>query len=468
MGVASTQHLNFINGEFVSSTSGKWLQKRLLSDQAIGPEIKPEIKREVADSDLMDVVRAVQAANKALPNWIKTTPEQRAQTLLKIADLIEKQAGAFAKVIFEDLGTNEAETLRSSIPVAIEHFRAHARAIDPSVMEKQSPPLGLVAAIFPASDPLVCMASRIAPALAYANVMIAKASRFTPATGALFSQVVKEAEIPAGVFNLLQGRGDEVGEAIVRHPGIQAISFMGSTETGRKVALSAAESFKKVHYSLGAKNPVLVFANTDLTTTIPQVARLCLGSHPSLAYKGSRLFIQESIFKPAVELLKTEIEKSPTMPLAKPEHVTRYNEAIRLALKENGRPIVGGGEMSESNHWVMPALFADLTNCSTLQQDEIAGPLVLASSFKYQHEALKHANVSPYGRLGFVFENDPEKALRVAEKLEAGSVFTNNSNVRFDALEEIPLLKNSGFSPEGGAALARFFSRGAKIFNVHT
>lgn len=458
MGAVSNQDLNFIGGEFVPATSGKWLQKRFSGDT--GNE------SQVADSDLMDVVRAVQAANKALPDWIKTTPEQRIQSLLKIASLIEERSAAFAKAIFKDLGTSEAETLENSIPVALEHFRAHAWAIDPSVMGKQNPPLGLVAAIFPASDPLVCLASRVAPALACANAMIAKVSHFTPATGALFSQVIKDAEIPAGVFNLLQGRGEDVGEAIVRHPGISAISFMGSTETGRKVALSAAESFKKVHFSLGAKNPVLVFANTDLAATIPQVARLCLGLHPAQAYKGSRLFIQESVFKPALDLLKTEIEKAGAPPLAKPEHVARYNEAIRLALKENGKPIMGGGEASDSNHWVRPALFADLTNCSTLQQDEIAGPLVLATSFKYQHEALKHANVSPYGRLGFVFENETEKALRVAEKLETGSVFINNSNVRFDALEDVPLVKNSGFSPEGGASLARFFSRGSKIFNL--
>ena len=396
MAEVSKKDLNFIAGEFVGAVSGNWLQKRLPRD--------PNASVQIPDSDLMDVVRAVQASNRALADWVKTTSEDRVRVLARIASLIEENAGDFADAAWDDLGTARTETLGSSIPAAIEHFRAHSRSIDPNLMRHEAAPVGIVGLILPASDPLVCLSSRVAPALAHRNAVICKPSRHTPATASLFARILKDALVPPGVFNVLQGRGAEVGEAVVRHPGIGTLSFMGSTETARTVAILAAESFKRIHFSLGAKNPVVVFANTDLTEVIPRVARLCLGQHPAQAFKGSRLFIQESVFKPALELLRAEIEKAEIAPLAKHQQVVRYNEAVHLALKENGRVITTQSELSASTeYFVKPYLFADLTNCSTLQQDEIAGPLILATSFKYQHEALKHANVSPYGRLGFVF-----------------------------------------------------------------
>ncbi len=453
MSAVSKQVSNFIGGEWVASVSGKWLQKTLLGDS-------PGLV-DVADSDLMDVVRAVQASNKALPDWLKLPANEKSALLLKVADLIESRAHEFAQCLFEDLGTPLQASLEKSLPVAVGHFRAHAA----SPVNPAASPIGLIAAIFPASDPLVCFASRIAPALKQSNVMIAKSSRQTPQTAHLLSQVIHEAGVPAGVFNFLHGRGAEVGDALLRHPGVSTISFMGSTATGRSVAVAAAEAFKRLHLSLGAKNPVLVFANTDLAVVIPQVARLCLGCHPAQALKGSRLFIQESIFKSALDQLKAVIESADEVRLAKTADVQLYRDAVELALKENGKVVTTGRETpSKAEHFVKPYLFADLTNCSTLQQDEINGPLILATSFKYQHEALKHANVSPYGRIGYVFENDLEKAERVARKMEVGTVIINSEDVNRDPLEEISLLKNSGSGPEGGVAMMRFFSREMKVF----
>jgi len=448
-------HLNFIDGTFTPAMSGKWLLKpdpRDSSDQCRLP-----------DSDLMDIVRAVQASNKALANWSKMPAPERAEILLNAATLLEERADDFAEAAFADLGTNVDATMKESVPTAVDHFRAHAWSVSKSDFASLNP-IGIVAVITPASDPIACLASRLAPALVHGNAVIAKISRYTPAVGVRFAQALKDAGLPDGVFNLLQGRGEEVGELLVRHPAVSTISFMGSLEKGRAVAMTAADAFKKVHYSLGAKNPVLVFANCDLNSVIPKVAKLCLGSHPSQAFKGARLFIQESVFKNALDLLKSEIESAPAIPLAKPSQVTRYKEAVSLAGKENGRSLTGNSEQITRGQFVPASLFADLTNCSTLQQEEIAGPLVLASSFKYQHEALKYANVSPFGRLGYIFENEEEKALRVAQKLETGSVFINTNEVKFDPLEEIPLLKGSGFSPEGGLALAKFFTRSSKIF----
>lgn len=459
-------HLNFINGEFVAAVERQWLTKY--------DPVSGEATAQVADSDLMDVVSSVQNANRALVTWLKSTLISRAEQLEKIGVAIELSARDLAAAVLEDLGTPISVTLGSSVPAAAAHFRAHARQLLEASSEQISSslepasefalPVGLIGVITPASDPLVCLASRIAPALAVGNAVIVKVSRFTPATGQRFAQILLEAGLPPGLFSLLQGRGETVGESLIRHPGISTISFMGSTETGRIVGLIAAEAFKKIHLSLGAKNPVLLFSGADLTSHIPQIARLCLGHIPSQSLKASRLFIQETIFKEALELLTTEFEKARQVPLAKPAQAIHYRSAVQLALKENGKVMTSVQSGAQHGNMVKPYLFADLTNCSTLQLEEIAGPFVLASSFKYQHEALKHANVSPYGRVGYIFDSDTERARRVAQKLQTGSVFINAAEPAFDPLIEIPLLKNSGFQPEGGSAMLTFFSRRSKIF----
>lgn len=411
----------------------------------------------MSDNGLMDVVRAVQAANKALPAYQRLTVEERGRILETWAQLISARAQNLAEAVRDDLGTPLETTLASSIPEAIALIEAQVRLLhepDDGVFRH---PHGLVGVITPASNPVVCLASRVAPALAQGNAALVKPSALTPKTADLLVELATEAGLPPGLFALLKGRGADVGESLLRHPGISTISFMGSTDTGRVVAQIAAESFKRVHLSLGAKNPVIWFAGTDLADTAPKVARLCAGVHPSLNLKGSRLFIQETIFKEALELLRAEFAKLGQVPMPlKPEQRAIYDSSVALAKKENGKPLDAGNV----------TLFSDLTNCSTLQQDEIAGPLVLAGSFKYQHEALKHANVSPYGRVGYVFVNDSEKAEQVARRLEVGTVFLNTDDPKFDPLEEIPLLKSSGSGPEGGRSLAKFFSRETRLRNL--
>lgn len=461
-----SENLNFIGGEFVPATSGKTLEKR---DPSTG-----EPNAHIADSDLLDAVGAIRAAHQNLAAWTKTSAEERAALLTSIAAAIEANAAAFALAIARDLGTPVAQTLRFSVPDAAAHFRAHASLVTEtadrtSSLKQSKAPVGLVAVITPASDPLACLASRVAPALAQGNAVIAKVARTAPETGVVFAQTLKDAGVPAGVFACLQGRGDVIGEILVQHPGISTIAFMGSSEVGRRVNAVAAESMKKIHLSLGAKNAVLLFGGVDLENVVPKVAAICAGLFPSRALQGSRLFVQQTIFGETLERLKAEFDalrigsplESGTQlgPLPTDIATKRFREAVAMARKENGKMVTGANAEQLKDHFVSPTLFADLTNCSTLQQDEIAGPLVLASSFKYQHEALKHANVSPFGRAGYVFEADPEKADRVARKFEVGCVYLNSSEPHFAARQAVPLLKNSGSNDEGTIALLDFFSR---------
>ncbi len=467
---ASKTFLNFIGGDFKASATARTLPK---IDPSTGETIGV-----LADSDLMDVVFAIQAGNKAFATWSKSTLAERKLVLESIATLIEANANAFANAIARDIGTPISQTLKFSIPQAANFFRTHAELLncvrpptptDPTPLHVRAP-IGLVGIITPASDPLVCLSSRLAPALAGGNAVIVKVSQHTAECGVLISQIISQTTLPSGAFACLQGRGETLGEAIIQHPGISTVAFLGSTETGRRISLLGSENLKRLHLSLGAKNPVLVFADADLQRVIPQVTTLCLGLQPSRSLHGARLFIQESIFKDALTLLKKEFDAvkvgSPfdastqlgPLPTAKSARI--FREAVALAKKENGKMVTtADGDQVLPGHFVQPILFADLTNCSTLQQDEILGPLVLATSFKYQHDALKHTNVSPYGRLAYIFEPDLEKAKRVAMKLEVGRVFLNVSEPTLEPFSPISLLKNSGSNDEGARALARFFRR---------
>ncbi len=456
--------MNFINGEFVPSVSGKTIPK-------VDPSTS-QVARQVPDSSLLDLVKAVQSGNKALIGWSKSSIEDRAIILEKFAFLIRQNAQMFGLAAARDLGTPVSQTLSFSVEEAAQHFEAHAkmlRAPGPLLQRQTVQPVGLVAIISPASDPLVCLSSRLAPALAGGNAVIAKPSRHTPETTELLAKLSLEAGLPAGVFGIVQGRGDVIGELIVQHPGVSTLAFMGSTRIGRRIQSLAADELKRVHLSLSSKNPVIVFAGVELVSTMSSVAAICAGLFPARSMQGSRLFIHESIYKPALEMLKAHFEsvrvgspfeiETQMGPLPTQELVGKFHEAVALARFENGRVITQTPPDASNNNFVRPVLVADLTNCSTLQQDEIIGPLVLASSFKYQHEVLKHINNSPYGRAAFIFEPEMEKAERVAGKTEVGSIFINLFTPTVKISGEVPLLKNSGNLPEGLFDLANFFSR---------
>ena len=470
---------NLIAGQFVQADDGKTLNH---VDPSTG-----QVRGTLPDSDILDVVMALQGAHKAQATWPKLSFHERSQFLFKIADLIEQKAEEFANAQALDVGHPVTASKLHSIPRAVSELRYVGRCVldlespavlrDKSISFESRLPIGVVGLITPASDPLFNLVSRFAPAIAVGNVVIAKPSRYTPQTAELFARVTVEAGLPPGVFSLVQGRGDQAGTTLVQHPGVFAIAFVGSTVVGRQIHAQANELLKRTHLSLGARNPVLIFAGVDLAKVVPQVVEACVGTHPSLALRGSRLFIQESIYKEALELLKTAIEKvqmgSPldaatkVGPLPNEKLASAYRQTIEFASKQNGKLLLDGRGKPETllpaekdlGFFVKPALISDLTNCSTLQQDEIIGPFLNTASFKYQHEALKHANTSPYGLMSYVFEANGAKAKRVATSIETGFVTVNSGVPLLDAAVEYEPLKNSGLGRIGGLALLNFFSR---------
>lgn len=459
---------NFIGGEFVDPQSKKWMVRTSPWTSTVDAEIP--------DSDLMDVVKSIQAANKAWATWQKIEAPQRAAHLTAIADQLQSRAVELAKAQSADEGCAEKYAAFVSLPRAIEIFRNFARLIlDGNVRAAASSstlftshrlPHGVVALITPYSDPFVSLASRVAPAIAAGNVVIAKPSEFAPRSAQEFSACVAASGLPSGVFNLVQGRGESVGQSLVMHPGLSMIAFIGSTDVGRQILVQSAEQLKKIHLSMSGRNPVLIFNGTDLVKTMPAIVQATMNFHGPTCYRGSRLFVQEAIYKDFLAAYQTAVDKLALEigPLANERLRDRFKSAVEQAVAENGKILFGGSHQTERpGFFVAPTAVFDLTNCSTLQQEEVIGPFVTISSFKYQHEAIKHANTSPLGLGAYVFEPQGAKALRVAQKLEAGRIFINSPGPIFNDSIGAGGLKASGLGREGAAELLEFFSKASVI-----
>jgi aminomuconate-semialdehyde/2-hydroxymuconate-6-semialdehyde dehydrogenase len=457
------QYLNFIGGHFVPAVDGSFF-----------PHLQPstgQAEGDIADSDLLDVVKAVQAANQARADWLRKTGIERAAILTRVADLLESKTHELALLQSRDQGTPFTYSRDLSLPRAIAYFRFHASKLLEAPTRTHLP-VGLIAAITPWSDPIAQLASRTAPALAAGNTIVAKASEFAPASAQAFAKILNDAGLPAGVFNLVQGRGAKAGAAVANHPGLSTISFTGRTETGQKIVSIGAESMKRVHTALSAQNAVVIFPTTEVEKRAQMAAEICVISKPQICLRGARVFVQDALYKDFLEAFKlavdrlkqgpAELESTQIGPLANLELKEKFNQARALAISEKGKVLCGveqGDSSDSSGYFVRPTVIYDLNFCSTLQQQEIVGPFVTISSFKYLNDAVKSANNSPMARAAYVFEDDPEKAVRVAQKIESSQIFCNQTAQALDAELEFTQLKSSGFGDENGLALSRFFSR---------
>lgn len=475
------QVMNWIAGQPVTAANEKWVEHR---DPATG-------HASVAwpDSDVMDVVRAVQAANKALASWQKMSLLERATLLEKIAAVFEARQEDLAQAQSRDTGLPIRRS-RASVTGAIEVFHYYASLArshkDDSVINElylfisRRHPLGIVAALTSWSDPVAQLARKTAPALLMGNVVIAKPSEFTPESGTLFAELLQKTGLPAGVFNLIHGRGESVGQALVAHPGVATISFTGRTEIGRGILQTSAELLKKTQLFLGARNPVLVFAGVDLAAQMRKIVESTMFFESWTCLRGSRLFVQESIYEDFLALYKTELERlrigDPLLdetdlgPLIHENEYARFQAAVEQGKGEKGKLLTGGsGKPAQLNadratgFFAQPSVLYDLTLCSTLQQEEVIGPFVTVSSFKYQHDAIKQANTSPFAQAAYVFHPLADKTMKIATKIEASRVFVNSGAPAWDPRVSWSSMKTSGLGEEGGEAALRFFSRSSTV-----
>lgn len=447
-----------------------------------------EVFCQIPDSGEKDIAIAVGAAKKVFPQWSVTPAEERFKILNRIATLIDENLEELALAETSDNGKPLLLSKRVDIPRASANFRFFATGIMHFTAESHSmedkainytlrQPIGIVGCISPWNLPLYLFTWKIAPALAAGNCVIAKPSEVTPVTAFLLSKICKEAGLPHGVLNIVHGKGDTTGEAIVKHPDIKAISFTGSTRAGAHIASVAAPMFKKLSLELGGKNPNLIFADCDWEKMMKTTIQSSFSNQGQICLCGSRILIEESIydkfkieFVEKVSQLKVGDplnEDSKQGALVSKEHFEKVSKAIETAKQEGGKVLCGGNPVKvegrcTNGYFFEPTVIEGLgAECKT-NTEEIFGPVVTLQKFKTEEEALHLANACSYGLSATVWSQDISKANRVAAKLEAGIIWINCWLLR-DLRTPFGGIKNSGVGREGGWEALRFFTEAKNV-----
>ena len=442
-----------------------------------------ELLNHTPDSDQKDVDIAVQAASTAFQQWSVSSTTERFEVLNRIASLIDENLDELALAETTDNGKPLWLSKRVDIPRASANFRFFATGImhfasESHVMEDKAvnytlrQPIGVVGCISPWNLPLYLFTWKIAPALAAGNCVVAKPSEVSPVTAYLLAKICKDAGLPDGVLNILQGTGNVTGEAIINHPGIKAISFTGSTRAGARIASVAAPKFKKLSLELGGKNPSLIFADCNWEKMMKTNIQSSFSNQGQICLCGSRLLVQESVYdkfkQEFVKRTKELIVGDPLEPNTKQGavvskmHFEKVMRSIETAKAEGGKILCGGNAVKlegrcANGFFIEPTVIEGLgPDCQT-NMEEIFGPVVTLQKFKTEEEALQLANACDYGLAGTIWTQDISRANRVAAKLEAGIIWVNCWLLR-DLRTPFGGFKNSGVGREGGWEALRFFT----------
>jgi 1-pyrroline dehydrogenase len=449
MSVTVASYQNFVAGKLVDAVEGGTAQ---ILNPATGETIA-----EVPNGTQADVDRAVEAATKALPEWLETTPGERAEVLLKLADVIDEHADELAQLESQNVGKPLA-VAADEMPVCSDNLRFFAGAA--RILEGRSTgeymrgytswirrePVGVVGQVAPWNYPLMMAVWKIAPALAGGNVCVLKPSEQTPLTTLRFVQLAAEV-LPPGVLNVITGDGEPVGAGIVRHPDVRMVSLTGDVATGKEIARAAAETLKRVHLELGGKAPVVVFDDADPSQVAEAIKIAGYWNSGQDCTAASRVVAGPKIYDklldelvPSIESLKVgdpaegdEVEMGPVVSKEQQDRVLGFLERA-----EGAKVLTGGGTNGDRGYFVQPTVITEVDQTDEIVQREVFGPVVTVQRFADDDEALAWANDVPYGLAASVFTRDIGRALNASRKLEFGTVWIN---------DHIPLVSEM---PHGG------------------
>jgi aminomuconate-semialdehyde/2-hydroxymuconate-6-semialdehyde dehydrogenase len=436
------------------------------------------------DSDADDVNAAVTAAKRAASGWAATPAEERAGLLNRLAGLVDRDLDALAALESRDAGKTVKLATSLDIPRAVSNLRFFAAAItqwpgeahamdDRALNYTLRQPLGVVACISPWNLPLYLFTWKIAPALAAGNAVVAKPSEITPCTAARLGELSIEAGFPPGVLNIVHGTGPGVGQPLVEHDGIKAISFTGSTRTGAAIAAAAAPGFRKLSLELGGKNPAIVLDDFDFgEASLDTIVRSGFANQGEICLCGSRLLVQRSIYERFKERYLAKVRRlrvgdpgdaaTDLGALVSKAHFDKVVGCIERAKAEGGRVLHGGnaakiGGRCANGWFVEPTVIEGLAPECATNQEEIFGPVVTLIPFEDDAEAIAIANGTAYGLAASLWTRDLDRAHRAAAALEFGIVWINCWLVR-DLRTPFGGVKNSGVGREGGFEALRFFT----------
>ncbi|MGH8113136.1 MAG: aldehyde dehydrogenase [Rhodanobacteraceae bacterium] len=435
------------------------------------------------DSDARDVNAAVVAAERAAPAWASLDAGERASHLQRLADAVESRLDELARDESRDNGKPVKLARRVDIPRAVANLRFFAEAITQWSGESHAgarainltlpQPLGVVGCISPWNLPLYLFTWKIAPALAAGNAVVAKPSEITPLTAFRLAELAIECGFPRGVLNIVHGLGPKVGEAIVEHPKIKAISFTGSTRTGAYIASATAKQFKKSLLEMGGKNPAIVFADADLSdANLDTIVRSGFSNQGEICLCGSRLLVQRSIYD---DFKRCYLERVKALTVGDPKdnasdlgalvskpHFDKVMSCIARARAEGGEVLTGGNAVTVSGRcadgwFIAPTVIEGLPQDCATNREEIFGPVVTLIPFDDDDEAIAIANGTDYGLAASLWTRDLDRAHRVAERIDFGIVWVNCWMLR-DLRTPFGGVKQSGMGREGGVDALRFFT----------
>ncbi|MFI7489497.1 aldehyde dehydrogenase family protein [Micromonospora echinaurantiaca] len=444
----------FIDGKFVDPTDGG-------SFKSINPASE-EVLAEVAEGGAGDVDRAVRAARAAYEKvWGPMPGRDRAKYLFRIARIIQERSRELAVLESLDNGKPIKESRDVDLPLVAAHFFYYAGWADKLEHAGFGPnprPLGVAAQVIPWNFPLLMLAWKIAPALAAGNTVVLKPAETTPLTALLFAEICQQADLPAGVVNIVTGAGD-TGRALVEHPGVDKVAFTGSTEVGRAIARAVAGTRKKLTLELGGKAANVVFDDAPVDQAVEGIVNGIFFNQGHVCCAGSRLLVQENVADRVLESLKRRMAQLRVGdPLDKNTDIGAINSAAQLArIRELSEAGSAEGaerwsppcELPERGFWFAPTIFTGVTQAHRIAREEIFGPVLSVLTFRTPAEAVEKANNTPYGLSAGIWTDKGSRILWMADRLRAGVVWANTFN-KFDPTSPFGGYKESGYGREGG------------------
>ena len=405
-----------------------------------------------------DVDAAVRAARAALPDWAATPPAERAARLAALRDVLVTRADEIAETVTAELGSplKFSQAVHAGVPIAVAGSYAELAATyafeektGNSVVHQE--PVGVVAAITPWNYPLHQIVAKVAPALAAGCTVVVKPAEDTPLVARLFADAVHEAGLPAGVFNLVTGLGPVAGQALAEHPGVDQVSFTGSTAVGRQIAAIAAGQVKKVALELGGKSANVILPSADLAKAVNVGVANVMSNSGQTCSAWTRMLVHRDRYDEAVELAAAAAAKYGDRigPVVNAKQQDRVRGYIEKGVAEGARLVAGGPEAPrEQGYFVAPTVFADVTPDMTIAQEEIFGPVLSILKYEDEEDALRIANGTVYGLAGAVWAGDEAEAVAFARRMETGQVDINGG--RFNPLAPFGGYKQSGVGRELG------------------
>jgi len=454
---------------------GKWVRPTEARDWEV---INPSTEEPIATISLgvaADVDRAVAAAKKAFTSYSQTTVQERVALLQRVIEIYKAKSEEMAETISLEMGCPLSLSRAAQVAAGLGHLFEIVKVLEhfqfedlkgSTLMRKE--PIGVCGLITPWNWPMNQIAAKVAPALAAGCTVVLKPSEMAPLSAYLFAQILDQAGVPAGVFNLVNGDGPTVGAAISAHRDVAMVSFTGSTRAGVAVALAAAPTVKRVTQELGGKSAHIILDDADLDTAVKEGVQACFRNTGQSCNAPTRMLVSRSKMAQAIAAAKKTAEATRVGdplsegnhigPLASQAQFDKVQRLIHVGIAEGARLIAGGPDRPEgmsTGYFVKPTIFAEVQNDMTIAREEIFGPVLCMISYQDEEDAVRIANETPYGLSGFVTAGDIERARRVAKQIRSGNVHINNARVDFGGC--FGGYKQSGNGREWGeAGLAEF------------